>query len=326
MASPFKKNHYDIEGLSFEDFADLCEFLKKQRPEIQQANYTILGERSTIASRETDIQRVNQLIENARDPIRRMTANFVERSQNTRTPTGSTKLQYRPIEYEGRPSGLELQSNALGRVALFEFENHLSEHYSTENPNELHFEYGEPCEVLVADMDMRGFTAFSEQAHIESPYMCALMSAFYQVAVKSFSRFPADITKFAGDGILSIWRTAPDERHIAVPSVINGILNINRQWKAVRTNPHFTHGAPDLIGASLAFGQASKMKVQVGTDFIGRPINLAARLCGKAPGHKLLIDKSVPDLPHGLPLEEFEVEIKSFGNYQTFIMDCLDPS
>ena len=326
MANPFTKNHYDIEGLAFKDFAALCEYIRKLRPEIEQINYTILGERSTIASRETDAERVSQLIENARDTIKRMTANFVERSQGTRVPTGSTKLQYRPMEYEGRPSGLDLQSNALGRVALFELENYISGQYSTEDPSKLEIEYGEPCEVLVADMDMRGFTTFSEQAHIESPYMCSLMSAFYQVATKAFSKFPADITKFAGDGILSIWKTAPDERHIAVRSVLDGILSINRQWKVVRTNPHFTHGVPDLIGTSLAFGQASKMKMQVGTDFIGRPINLAARLCGKAPGDKLVIDKSVPDLPQDLELEDFEVEIKSFGNYRTLIMDCLKES
>jgi class 3 adenylate cyclase len=149
------------------------------------------------------------------------------------------------------------------------------------------------------------------------------MNAFYQVALKSFSKFPADITKFAGDGILSIWRTTPQERHIAVQSVINGIVKINKQWKVVRTNPHFTHGAPDLIGTSMAFGQASRMKVQVGIDFIGRPINLAARLCGKAPGDKLIIDRSVPDLPENLELHDFEVDIKSFGNYSVHIMDCL---
>jgi len=324
MANPFTKNQYDIEGLTFDGFAELCEFLKELKPEIEQINYTILGERGAIATRETERARVNELLENSRDSVKRMTANFVERSRGTRMPTGSTKIQYRPIEYDGRPKGLELQSNALSRVILFEFENHISSRFSTDDPGNLQFEYGEPCEVLVADMDMRGFTTFSEQAHIESPYICALMSAFYQLATKSFSKFPADITKFAGDGILSIWRTAPQERHIAVQSVIKGIANINKQWKVVRENPHFTHGAPDLIGTSLAFGQASKMKVQIGIDFIGRPINLAARLCGSAPGDKLIIDKSVPDLPRDLKLEDYEVEIKSFGSYQTYIMDCLE--
>lgn len=324
MANTFVKNQYDIADLDFNGFADLCELLRKHKPEVEQINYTVLGERAAIASRETDRDRVNQLIENSGDALKRITANIVEKSRGTRMPAGSTKIQYRPNEYEGRPRGLEIQSNNLSRVVLFEIESYLSSQFSTDDPNQLEIEYGEPCEVLVADMDMRGFTTFSEQAHIESPYICALMSAFYQVAIKSFSRFPPDVIKFAGDGILSIWRTAPQERHIAVQSVIQGIIKINKNWKVVRNNPHFTHGAPDLIGTSLTFGQASKMKVQLGVDFIGRPINLAARLCGMAPGDQLIIDRSVPDLPQGLKLEPCEVEIKSFGKYKAQIMNCLE--
>lgn len=324
MANPFTKNHYDIPGLSFADFADICEFLMSTRAEIESVNYTLLGERGSIANRESSRERVEQLLENTGDTVKRITANFSEKTAGTRGPIGSTKLQYRPAEYDGRPMGLELQSNALSRLELFQFDEHLSEKFTTDDPEKLEIEYGEPCEVLVADMDMRGFTTFSEQAHVESPYICALMSAFYQVAMKAFSKFPADITKFAGDGILSIWRTAPQERHIAVESVIKGIIKINRDWKVVRTNPHFTHGAPDLIGTSMAFGQASRMKMQAGVDFIGRPINIAARLCGKAPGNKLVIDPSVPSLPGHLRLEDYEVDIKSFGAYRTKIMDCLD--
>lgn len=323
MASPFTKNHYDIPGLSFADFADLCEFLIATRQEIESVTYTLLGERGAIANREGSRDRVEQLIENTGDAVKRMSANFTEKSGGTRGPIGSTKLQYRTAEYDGRPMGLELQSNALTRLELFQFDEHISTKFATDDPEKLDIEYGEPCEVLVADMDMRGFTTFSEQAHIESPYICALMSAFYQVAMKAFSKFPADITKFAGDGILSIWRTAPRERHVAVESVIRGIIKINRDWKLVRNNPHFTHGAPDLIGTSMAFGQASRMKVQVGVDFIGRPINLAARLCGKAPGDKLLIDPSVPSVPESLTLEDHDVELKSFGEYKVRIMDCL---
>ncbi len=256
-----------------------------------------------------------------------MTANFIEKGIGTRGPVGTTKLQYLPETLEGREMGLDIQSNVLDRVQLFDLENYIQDNLGEGAAGagpQIDVELGEPCEVLVADMDMRGFTSFSEQAHVESPYICSLMSAFYQVALNAFGRFPADITKFAGDGILSIWRTSPNERDIAVDSVIKGIIKINRDWKKVRTNPHFTHGAPDLIGTSIAFGQASRMKVQMGVDFIGRPINLAARLCGTAPGNKLLIDRSVPSLPEGLNLEEFSVQIKSFGDYKVWIMDCLE--
>lgn len=316
MSAPFIRNNYPLPNLTFQDFWDLCAFIKGKKPDVQQITFTVLGGRGAIVMGDSDLEKIREKIEHSGDTVKKMVANFMELTPGTRTPTGSTKLQYRPEPNEGRPMGLEIFSNSLSRVLVFEIENFIEKRFSGGGgEDEITMVFGEPCEVLVADMDMRGFTVFCEQPHVESPYICAVMTAFYQVTKKCFGRFPADVTKFNGDGVLNIWKTTHKDRHVAVQSVLNGIIDIQKRWEVVRKSPHFSHGAPEKIGAGMAFGLASVLNFgQI--DFIGRPINLAARLCSNCPGGLLYLDKSVPSVPPELVLEETAVTLKSFGEYK----------
>lgn len=104
-------------------------------------------------------------------------------------------------------------------------------------------EFGKPCEVLALVIDIRGFSLFSEKPEIESPYTCGLMSAFYHMANRALQRFPPDMTKFLGDGVLAIWETTPTERELAVNVALQAALDLHNKWKIVMDSPHFTRGS-----------------------------------------------------------------------------------
>jgi class 3 adenylate cyclase len=169
---------------------------------------------------------------------------------------------------------------------------------------------------LALVIDIRGFGDFCEKPEIESPYTCGLMSAFYNMTNQALQRFPPEMTKFMGDGVLAIWETNPSDREIAVRVALEAALNLHKDWAAVKNNPHFTHGTPQEIGAGICFGLASHL--EVGDDYIGRPINIASRLCGACPGNLVYVDRAVPNLPVELKKHEYVAHIKSYGRHNVW--------
>lgn len=121
------------------------------------------------------------------------------------------------------------------------------------------------------------------------------------------------MTKFLGDGVLAIWETTPPERELAVKTALEATLELSNMWKVVIDNPHFSHGAPTQIGAGLCFGLASHL--DIGNDYIGRPINIASRLCSVCPGDRVYVDRAVPNLPLKYKKDEYVTHIKSYGRH-----------
>jgi class 3 adenylate cyclase len=225
-------------------------------------------------------------------------------------------LQYRPVSYDRYSSGLSFYSDDVGKAAYFQFEEDLLSNFATSGTYEPEVEFGKPCEVLAVVIDIRGFSLFCEQPNIESPYTCGLMSAFYHMITETMQRFPPEMTKFLGDGVLAVWETTPADRHIAVSVALGGARELYRKWQVVRESPHFSHGAPEGVGVGISFGLASHLVV--GDDYIGRPINIASRICDACPGDRVYVDRSVPAVPPYLKKEELVVHIKPYGRHQVW--------
>jgi hypothetical protein len=62
------------------------------------------------------------------------------------------------------------------------------------------------------------------------------------------------------------------------------------------------HGAPESLGAGICFGLASHL--EIGNDYIGRPINIASRLRGACPSSQVYDDRSAPDIPLNFKKDE----------------------
>lgn len=315
MCADSIERHYPIPNLNFRDFWDICSHYLHVNPQYVQITYTIDGADEPIVSEETDVAVILRSLSAARENIQKYLAHFHTTSSNG---DDGTELTYFPQTHDYHGHGLYLSTHASSKLTLFKFEDLIFNNYDLADKMESSVEFGKPCEVLVSSIDMRGFSTFCEQPNIESPYLCGLMSSFYNVANRGFSKYPPDLIKFAGDGYLAIWQTSVEDRKIAIDVCVEGTSTLNSNWQIVRQSPHFTHGAPEDIGAGISFGLASKLSFD--NDYIGRPINIASRLCGVCPGGKIYIDKSVPSMNPDIEMKKSRARIKSYGEYDIWIV------
>lgn len=320
MSNPSLFRFYPVTGLNFRDFWDLCLHFQRVCPAFKTITWTVDGFRSYIVLEERDVYGVLRKLAETRDTVRKFVARFNGDPADPANDPGVAELTFRPEPYDDHQAGLSFHADHLPKFALYSFEELIYDRYSLAQVVEPKIEFGQPCEVLAGFFDMRGFSSFCEQPNIESPYTCGVMTAFYHLVKSTFAKYPPDLLKFAGDGVTAIWQTTVEDRAVAIEVLVRGATSLQTQWHIVRRSPHFSHGTPQEIGCGVSFGLASRIMVE--HDYIGRPINIASRLCGVCPGGKLLVDKIVPKLPEGLDQRESRVRIKSFGDYAVWQIAC----
>jgi hypothetical protein len=322
MASTIIRRHYPIPDLGFRDFWDICSRFQTVHPEYKHVYFTIDGLESFLVLDEPEVSKVLKKLEGKEGTVRKYSARFYTSRTQYTDGYGVSELQYRPKTYDRYLKGLSFYSDSVGKSSYYQFEEEIYSAYPFIESNELEVEFGKPCEVLALVIDIRGFSLFCEQPDIESPYTCGLMSAFYNMVGRSLQRFPPEMIKFMGDGVLAIWETTPADREIAVNIALTAALDLRDKWSIVKDSPHFTHGAPEGIGSGICFGLASHL--QIGDDYIGRPINIASRLCGACPANHVYVDRSVPNIPLSLKKEEYVAHIKPYGRHNVWAFKNAD--
>jgi class 3 adenylate cyclase len=313
MASTITRRHYPIQDLSFRDFWDICGRFQTRHPEYRHVYYTVDGFESFIVLDEPNVSNVLKKLDGKEQRVRKFSARFYTGKTHFAEGYSVSEIQYLPSEYDKFKQGLDFYSDSVDRLQYYQFEEEIYANYPHEQFTEPEIEFGIPCEVLSLVIDIRGFSTFCDDPTIESPYTCGLMSAFYDMVQNSLKRFPPDMIKFMGDGVLAIWKTTPKDREIAILTALSAALELNKRWKVVKENPHFTHGAPEAIGSGICFGLASQLEIC--NDYIGRPINIASRLCGACPGDAVYVDRSVPDIPLRFKKEDYVAHIKPYGRH-----------
>lgn len=316
MSEKALERHYYVRPLDFGDFWDICGHFQRAHPRLPDISYTVSGQHTLIADHEIDVAEILRKVSAAGQRIDWFQAEVTDDAEG-----GWQKavITYRPRPLDGAQEGLSFISPGITKLALAEFEEAIYELYDVPEDDAVTVLFGHPCEILTAVLDIRGFSSFCEQPNIESPYICGLMYSFFRMAVRGFKNFPADMVKFTGDGLLAIWETTHEDRPQAISACLDGALGINSKWQAVRKKPQFSHGAPESIGVGISFGLGSRIPDV--SDYIGRPINIASRLCSACPGGEILIDKSVPGIQENFPKKESTVHIKSFGRYHIWRME-----
>jgi len=320
MTEPPITRSYPIPNLNFRDFWDICCHFQAQFPENTYISYTINGMNSNIVVEECEVSLILQQLPKTKEKIREYIARFYTDTDDMGADDNSTEMVYRPNAVDQEPAGLHIRSTTATKLSIFQFEDLIYDNYDIADSPDSLVEFGKPCEIVCAVIDMRGFSSFCEQPNIESPYTCGLMTAFYHIVSQSIEKYPPELIKFAGDGVLAIWETTIEDRQIAIDLSVKGSMSLNSKWQVVRQSPHFSHGAPSDIGCGISFGLASKLSFD--NDYLGRPINLASRLCGVCPGGQVFIDKSVPSIDEEIEKQETRVRIKSFGEYRCWRVQC----
>lgn len=311
------ERHYNIEGLNFRDFWDICSHYQKIHPKYRSILYTVEGLGITICEEEGDVSTVLAAIGQHDNQVRRYVARFYMSPHSEPGDYGNAKIEYLPAPYDFRDAGLYYHAENEDKILLYQLDGFLKDSFNLSQAYTVELEYGIPCEVLCAVIDMRGFSIFCEQPSIESPYTCGVLTAFYAMVRRGFQSYPPDLVKFLGDGVLVVWQTSPKDRNVAIQTCLEGLEELPGQWRHIINGPEFTHGAPEAIGSGVSFGLASKISID--NDYIGRPVNLSSRLCAQCPPGRVYIAKSVPGI------EEFAVKpgnihVKSFGEQPIWIL------
>ncbi|MGF1484132.1 MAG: hypothetical protein ACFBZ8_07200 [Opitutales bacterium] len=325
IAFASERRSYPITGLGFREFWDLCGHFQRVSPSHDQVTYSLLRGGQPVLENEGNVGEILGFLQHegneAADCYKAHLTASPPRGQGSGIFTTAaiaadepTELTYYRDDDPARniSAGLAISSCALSKLGFFQFEEILQDVFGLEIPiRDAEITFGRPCEVLSCVIDMRGFTLFCEQPNIESPYTCALMGAFYDTVQAGFARYPPEMTKYLGDGVLCVWETTPQDRSVAVETCLRGLVSLSRRYQKVRESPHFSHGTPEEVGAGVSLGLASRL--DFGHDYLGRPINMSARYCGVAEGGTLLTDKNLPSIPDDLVRHEHTVHLKSFG-------------
>jgi class 3 adenylate cyclase len=315
---PLIQRHYRIRGLNFRDFWDICSHYHKLAPRYRQIRYSVDGYGKANCQDEPDVGKVLQAISGHESHVRRYVARYYVSPLSEPGDYGNTKIFYLPEAYDFAEAGLHFVSENDDKLLLYKMEEYLYDSYQLMESVDTEIEYGLPCEVLCTVIDMRGFSTFCEQPTIESPYACGLMTAFYGMVRSGFNRYPPDLVKFLGDGVLAVWQTNSKDRAIAMEVCLHGLSLLPRTWRQIATSEEFTLGAPEGIGSGLSFGLASK--ISIGNDYIGRPINIASRLCSMAPSSRIYIARNVP-LPEESGAQPGSIHVKSFGEQKIWLLE-----
>jgi len=148
-------------------------------------------------------------------------------------------------------------------------------------------------EITVVFLDLRGFTAFAEVAEPEE--VMGVLRDYHQVAGKIIVEHEGTLEHFTGDGMTILFNDPlpipnPAERAVRMALAIRErVGEMAREW--ARRGYELSQG----IGIAQGFATIGAIGFEGRWDYsaIGTVTNLAARLCGEAPGDAILISQRV---------------------------------
>jgi class 3 adenylate cyclase/CheY-like chemotaxis protein len=148
-------------------------------------------------------------------------------------------------------------------------------------------------EIVVAFLDLRGFTAFTETADPEE--VMSVLGEYYARMGRHIAAHGGTLDKYAGDGIMVFFN---DPIPMPDPAARGARMALDMQaeftgiaagWKG--------RGYDLLLGIGIAQGYATLGSIgfEGRWDYgaIGTVCNLAARLCGEAKGGEILLSQRV---------------------------------
>jgi len=144
---------------------------------------------------------------------------------------------------------------------------------------------GERREITVMFGDIRGFTPLS--ASMEPEELVALLNAHFEIIVSRIMENGGIVNKFAGDAVMAFWNAPQEQAEHAKLACRAAIEAQEELGRLAASGPPVQWGFGINTGVALA-GNVGSGKRQEYT-VIGDAVNIAARLCGIAPGGEVWI-------------------------------------
>jgi adenylate cyclase len=180
------------------------------------------------------------------------------------------------------------QLDRLGRLKSF-FSPQIAEHIINGGGEDLLKTHR--CEVVVAFLDMRGFTAFTDTSEPEE--VMDVLSDFHRVMGRLILAHEGTLEHFAGDGIM-IFFNDPIKLDNPTLSAIRMALEMQENFVPLRTAWSKRGYELNLaIGIAQGYATLGAIGFEGRWDYacIGGVTNLAARLCSEAKGAQILTNK-----------------------------------
>jgi len=150
--------------------------------------------------------------------------------------------------------------------------------------------------VVAIFVDIRGFSSFAKMAEsVEATVFLKCVNT--KIIDEYFSE--ASFFKLNGDGMLLIIEYRPGQVGDAVNYAVDSSLRLVHDFPALTDDePMVNFDTPNLLGVGVARGAATRLDSgDLILDYIGRPLNLAARLIDLARPSGVAFDQSLgPDL------------------------------
>lgn len=150
-------------------------------------------------------------------------------------------------------------------------------------------------DIAVLFCDLRGFTAFAEQAEPEE--VMALLGDFHGAVGPAIREHEGTLDRFTGDGLMVFFNDplpCPDPAHRAVRLAVamrEGVRTVSDKWQ--RRGQSIGFG----VGIAQGYATLGQIGFEGRSDYtaIGTTPNLAARLCGEAADGEILVSSRVAD-------------------------------
>ncbi|NLN26919.1 MAG: adenylate/guanylate cyclase domain-containing protein, partial [Firmicutes bacterium] len=173
-------------------------------------------------------------------------------------------------------------------------------------------EAGRRMEVTILFADVRGFTAFAEQASPEDVVRC--LDKYLQVMADSILAHGGMLDKYVGDSVMAVFG-APLPRPDHAQAALAAALDIRRRVAAI--GEHEDHpGAALEVGIGIHSGEAvvGSIGSPLRREFtaIGDAVNVASRLEEAAGPGEILISETAAQAA-GIELEGAAVEYRLRG-------------
>jgi adenylate cyclase len=169
-------------------------------------------------------------------------------------------------------------------------------------------------EVAVLFCDLRGFTAFSEEAEPED--VMAVLGEFHDTVGPLINSFAATVGPLAGDGLMVFFNDpvpCPDPPEQAVRMAVamrEQMAAVSERWKGR------AHDLGFAVGIAMGYATLGEVGFEGRHDYaaIGSVTNLAARLCDAAASGQIIISPRVGStVEHLVDMEPVgDLQLKGF--------------
>jgi len=159
--------------------------------------------------------------------------------------------------------------------------------------------------VTVLFVDIRGFTALSEQQDPES--ILSMLNSYLSAFIERILANDGMVNKFAGDSIMAVWNAPQDQPGHALLAVKTA-MEYQQAIDSLEqdgTLAHVQFGIGINTGQAVAGNAGSEGRSEY--TVIGDAVNLASRLCSGAPGREIWVGpQTYEQVKDAVELEELE--------------------